>query len=240
MAPEQVAPEGAGARSAARGSCSRPRGTSTSEMVSRVILPSGWRMTRSQLQVEGGEGRRWRSPAPWSSSPTSASRMATGELMSRRPCGGERRDQLEMLGDRVEPAPDQRDLRIDDARRRDRPAAARRCRWRRPAPRCRRCPRSARAKRRPAPAPRSAAGARAGRGVAAAATGASGSVLKPGHHMACRRPDAKARRGRRQSLSRRCQAAARIAALLTLPSTWPSNCWKLASKRWATSRAALS
>ncbi len=35
-------------------------------------------------------------------------------------------------------------------------------------------------------------------------------------------------------------AAARIAALLTLLSTWLSNCWKLASKRWATSRAALS
>ena len=30
---------------------------------------------------------------------------------------GESRDQLEMLGDRVEPAPDQGDLRIDDARR---------------------------------------------------------------------------------------------------------------------------
>ena len=30
---------------------------------------------------------------------------------------GEGRDQLEMFGDRVEPAPDQGDLRIDDARR---------------------------------------------------------------------------------------------------------------------------
>ena len=36
------------------------------------------------------------------------------------------------------------------------------------------------------------------------------------------------------------QAAARMAALFTLPSTWLSNCWKLASKRLATSRAALS
>ena len=30
---------------------------------------------------------------------------------------GQSRDQLEMLGDGVEPAPDQGDLRIDDARR---------------------------------------------------------------------------------------------------------------------------
>ena len=35
-------------------------------------------------------------------------------------------------------------------------------------------------------------------------------------------------------------AAARMAACFTLPSTWLSNCWKFASKRWATSRAALS
>ena len=30
---------------------------------------------------------------------------------------GQRRDQLELLGDRIEPASDQRDLRLDDARR---------------------------------------------------------------------------------------------------------------------------
>ena len=36
------------------------------------------------------------------------------------------------------------------------------------------------------------------------------------------------------------QAAERMADLLTLSSTWLSNCWKFFSKRWATSRAALS
>ena len=36
------------------------------------------------------------------------------------------------------------------------------------------------------------------------------------------------------------QTAARMADLLTLSSTWLSNCWKFFSKRWATSRAALS
>src|SRR5260221_13149401 len=75
----------------------------------------------------------------------------------------------------------------------------------------------------------------AGAGLAAAA-GALEAIVKPAHH---RRSDLALRKDSAAAVALP-QAAARVAACLTLPSTWPSNCRKFFSKRWATSRAALS
>ena len=195
-----------------------------------------------QLEVEGGEGGAGDRRHLGHHHPqrlAHVDRRVDVEAAVR----GERGDQLEMFGDRIQPAPDQARPAHRRRARRGRPAAARRCRWRRPARRCRRCPRSARARRRPAPAPRSAAGARAA-AAGRRRNGASGMVLKPDiiwrTPTRCERSLVAARRRHSVVAAAMTQAAARIAALLTLPSTWLSNCWKLASKRWATSRAALS
>ena len=245
VAPEQLAPEGARARSAARGSAPARARSSVSEMVSRRDRAVGTAHRAMELQVERAEGRDRHRRHPLHHH---RQRLAHGDRrIDVDPAGGRQRgQQLELLGDRIEPALDHRDLARRSRWRRGRPAAARRCRWRRPAPRCRRCPRSAPARRTPAPAPRSAAG---GRDRAAAPRGADrharsrraghGSVGRYRRVRASLRPcrEAKGPRDRSAAVD---QAAARIAALLTLPSTWPSNCWKFFSKRWATSRAALS
>ena len=82
------------------------------------------------------------------------------------------------------------------------------------------------------------------RGAGGGTRWTSAVVLKSGTSYGVRRADAKGALvppvADAASQAAVDQAAARIAACLTLPSTWLSNCWKFASKRLATSRAALS
>ena len=73
-----------GGRSAARGSAPGHAATSARETVSRITSPSGWRMTRSSFRSKVAKAAL-EIAGTWVIITHSASRMSTGELMSRRP-----------------------------------------------------------------------------------------------------------------------------------------------------------
>ena len=205
--------------------------------MSRAIVPSGRRIARCSCRssVAKAATEDCRHPGHHH-----RQRLAHGDRrIDVDPAGGDQGGhQLELFGDRIEPVLDRRDLAFDDAggavdqqafgraggaRQHDDVGDARDQRQRNERQRQRRDQRQA-------------DGATRGRRLAVATAGALATMVTPAHHMGSGVPWRKDR----AATVPLPQAAARIAALLTLPSTWPSNCWKFFSKRWATSRAALS